>query len=211
MRTSLQELMTKYSGTDIFIIGGGNSLRGFDFTQLEGKSVISVNAACRYVNTEDSVIFWADAPWADENERLLASHPAKFRFHSCPVAQAAIRSDMKGFHNADYLLHTGDYGYDPHIDNVKGNSSGTQAINFALNLNPRKIILLGFDMQHVNNRTHFHDHHNSTTGFMTYRDLFIPSINKLAEDSRYRGIPIINCSRSTALTCFKIGDIKEYL
>ena len=42
----------------------------------------------------------------------------------------AIAKNALGVAGANLLKKTGDYGYDPNVNHVRGNNSGTQALNF---------------------------------------------------------------------------------
>jgi hypothetical protein len=92
-----------------------------------------------------------------------------------------------------------------------GNNSGYQSINLAYLLGAKKIILLGFDMQRSLNKGHWHgDHpgslnrHNNFTGWLK-------KFPKLAEDLKNKDVEVINSTRLTALTCFKMKPLKEAL
>ncbi len=210
MRPIIQEALEKFSGQDVFIVGGGNSLKNFNFGLLSDKKVIAINAAYRNVGA-DAMLFWCDGGWVAENERGLKDHPSKLRFMPIINADVAIKKNLTGPSASYYLKRTGDHGYDPNIDNVKGNNSGCMAINFALNLKPRRIILLGFDLGYVAGKSHYHDHHTTITQRNVYDDLFMPSFNALAEQSKYLGIEIVNCSLESKLKSFTIGDISKFI
>ena len=211
MRPIIQELTTKFAGTDVFIIGGGNSLRNFNFDSLKGKNVIALNSAYKYVD-ENAVLYWADATWGGSNhDKGLFDHPSRFKFSSRINADTLIQSNKLGAGGCHWLKKTGDYGYDPNVNNVRGNNSGTNAINFAINLHANRVILLGFDMGYVFGRTHFHDHHEQVTASRTYTEQFIPSIESLAKEIKHLPVKIINCSNHSNLKCFEFGDIKDYL
>ena len=136
----------------VFIIGGGSSLSNFDFTKLNGKSVIAINSAYRYVDN-NAILYWMDQTWARQQKNELINHPSILRFTSfstiVPYPQVG---------KAYPLLKTGEFGYDSDIGQVKGNNSGSQAINFAATFNPKQIVLLGFDGGPINDKTHFHSH-----------------------------------------------------
>jgi hypothetical protein len=211
MRPIIQELYQKMSGTDVFIIGGGNSLDKFDFDKLKGKNVIALNSAYKYVD-ESAVVYWTDASWGANNEdKGLAAHPSKFKFTCRPRADQAIKLDKRGAANAYLLNKTGDQGYDPNINNVRGNNSGGNAINFAINLNAQRILLLGFDMGFTAGKSHFHNHHDAPVSNMTYPEVFIPSIESLAKEIKHLPVKIINCFRESKLKCFEFGDVKDFL
>jgi hypothetical protein len=82
-----------------------------------------------------------------------------------------------------------------------GGSSGYMAVNLAYFLGAAKIYLLGFDMQMTNNQTHWHgDHRNGNNPdasmLRKWAERFIP----MWRDLDALGIPLINCTRETALT-----------
>lgn len=210
MRAIIQELYNIISGRDVFIIGGGNSLNNFDFTRLKGKNTIALNSAYKYLE-KPTAVYWADDNWGAKNEVGLQQCETPFKFTSRINADGAIAKNQTGISGGHYLRKTGDMGYDPCIDNVRGNNSGGNAINFMINLNAARIILLGFDMGYVNGRTHFHEHHEQSVALSTYNEMFIPSINSLAKAVTHLPVKIINCNRQSNLKCFEFGDIEDYI
>lgn len=210
MRPRIQEALSKFSGKDLFIIGGGNSLRNFDFNILKDKNVIAVNSA--YLNVgANAALFWVDGSWAGQHYENLKHHPAKLRFMPVVNAETPIARDLTGPSESCYLRRTGDFGYDPFIDNVKGNNSGAMAINFAINLKPSRIILLGFDLGYVAGKSHYHNTHTTLTDRSVYERLFLPSFNALADDVKNLGIKIYNCSLDSKFTKFPIRVINDFL
>lgn len=210
MRPIIQELIQKFSGTDVFIVGGGYSLKNFDFNLLKNKNVIALNSAYNYVG-ENAVLYWADAVWGQNEEDSLRKHPSKYKFSSRINADTLILSNKTGTAGCHWLKKTGDYGYDSNVNNVRGNNSGANAINFAINLGAYRIILLGFDMGYTGSKSHFHDHYQTTVGYNVYSELFIPSIESIAKNIAHIPVKIINCSHTSALKCFEIGEYKDYL
>lgn len=210
MRPIIQELTQKFSGTTVFIVGGGFSLKSFNFNQLKGKNVIALNSAYKYVD-ESAVLYWADASWGQSEEDNLREHPSKYKFSSRLNADSAILSNKTGVGGCHWLKKTGDYGFDPNVNNVKGNNSGAHAINFAINLGAYRVILLGFDMGYTGSKSHFHEHHPVSTAARTYPELFIPSIESMAKDIKHLPVKIINCNIYSKLKCFEFGDYKDYL
>lgn len=91
-----------------------------------------------------------------------------------------------------------------------GNNSGYQAINLAYHHGAKLILLLGFDMQFTNGKTHwFGDHPEGLKN--PKPDQWIPAFNRLARDCEYEGVKVLNCSRATALECFERSDIGEWV
>lgn len=210
MRPIIQELIKRFTGTNVFIVGGGFSLKNFDFEQLTGKNVIALNSAYKYVD-ESAVLYWADVSWGEKEDTQLLNHPSKYKFSSRLNADSLINSNKTGVGGCHWLKKTGDYGYDPNVNHVRGNNSGANAINFAVNLGAYRIILLGFDMGYIGSKSHFHEHYQISPASNVYTELFIPSIESMAREINHLPVKIINCSANSQLKCFEFGNYKDYL
>ena len=88
------------------------------------------------------------------------------------------------------------------------NNSGAQAINLAYLLGARRIILLGYDMGATGN-SHWFGSHPKGLSNGNYSN-YVTAFDRLAEDLKYEGVEVINCTRKTALTQFKRGVIDDY-
>ena len=202
MRKYLQDMYNLMAGRQVFIIGGGRSLHDFDFSQLNDKTCIAINAAIIDV-PKASCAYWADESWAANNLKYLDKFDSPYRFHGRHCAEAMISRDSRGVAECTYLLKTGDFGLDLNPDNVKGNNSGAHAINFAVNMGAKEIVLLGFDMKYIERKSHYHDRHQLTVREDIYSDLFVPCIEQMAgEIKKYKKVDIINCSLKSSLKCF---------
>lgn len=211
MRPIIQELKTKFSGTNVFIIGGGNSIRDFDFSRLEGRNVIAVNSAYKFVGA-DAVIYWGDGAWGAENERTgLSDHPSKYKFSARLNIDSSIQQEKTGPAGCYWLKKTGSFGYDSNESHVRGNNSGGNAINFAINLGAARVILMGFDMGYINGKSHFHNEYQRSVPVMDYNDVFIPSLESLAKNITHLPVKVINCNSESRLRCFEFGNVEDYL
>lgn len=146
--------------------------------------------------------FWMDQSWGYKHQYELECHPSPYKFTSYHTQVD------KGPAKSYPLIRTHSFGYDPRITHVCGNNAGTQALNFAVNLNPERIVLLGYDMGYVDGKSHFHDYQTQTNENL-YTSSFIPSIESLAKEISH--VEVINCSKTTNLKCFKIGEVEDYL
>lgn len=92
-----------------------------------------------------------------------------------------------------------------------GGNSGHQMINLAYLFGAARIILLGFDMQRTDGKSHHHGDHpgnlNKSLPFHTWMKKF-PLI---ASDLKAEGVEVINCTRKTALNCFEKRSLEEVL
>ena len=92
--------------------------------------------------------------------------------------------------------------------NAYGNS-GAGAISLAVQGDATRIILLGYDCQKTGDKAHWHGDHPPQLGNAQYIDKWLVRFEDQAR--AFKDIDIINCSRQTALTCYKRGDLDEIL
>ncbi|MBO6542298.1 MAG: hypothetical protein JJ939_12080 [Alphaproteobacteria bacterium] len=94
----------------------------------------------------------------------------------------------------------------------RGANSGYQAINLAVHLGAAKIVLLGFDMQ-ASDKPHWHGFHPSglNNPNQINFDVWIRNFDAVPPFLARAGVDLVNCSRETALTCFRRGNLKDEL
>lgn len=214
MRPALQELQKKIKNQTVFIIGGGPSLKDVDFDLLQNEITISINDAYAWFpNT--TAIYWVDDSWASENYDRLKEHNCKLLFTSkfAQHISYTVNNDPRTMLDASILRRTGDFGYAPEADCVMGNNSGTQVLNLCINMKPKTIVLLGFDMTHKDGKSHWHDMPRLPIQPRIYNNLFIPSTEALAKGASSAGstVEIVNAYEKSALRCFKFGDYTDFL
>lgn len=89
-------------------------------------------------------------------------------------------------------------------------NSGAQAINLAYLLGARRILLLGFDMQHTGGLSHFFGDHPPE---LRQRNpaAHVRRFDELAEDLKAAGVEVLNCTPETALYQFQRANLREAL
>ena len=92
-----------------------------------------------------------------------------------------------------------------------GQNSGYQAIGLAYHLGASRILLLGYDMQFTDGRSHWHGDHPRGMGNANSVDKWARHFPAMAADLSAEGIEVLNCSRQTALTCFQRATIEDAL
>ena len=90
-------------------------------------------------------------------------------------------------------------------------NSGAQAIALASLFGATRIVLLGFDMGRINNKTHWHGDHPKPLGNGNRYAAWIRAIDTMAAPLRDAGISVVNCSRHTALKCFERAPLEAQL
>lgn len=208
MREELKKFKEKFEGQDVFIIGGGASIKDFDFSKLENKLTVVLNSSIERVKY-CSAIFWTDYDWGSQNLEKLAKFDA-FKFSVRQQCDHYITNNIKGIANSIVLKKISDYGFSTNINHVAGNNSGAQALNLIINIKPHRVFLLGYDMKITNGQSHCHNQYIMSNPSI-YKDLFIPSINSMADHIHRLGIEVINCNIKSDLDCFKKESLEKYL
>lgn len=137
-----------------------------------------------------------DGAWWEVHHAEVARTFRGERFSSCATSS---RYGMKRL------------GGDGHRFNPQGNS-GAAAILLALLMGARRVVLLGYDCQHTGGRAHWHgDHPPGTAGNAGIRTLRKWPGQFRAVAKQAGAVPIINCTRETALDVFPRGELEQAL
>jgi hypothetical protein len=91
-----------------------------------------------------------------------------------------------------------------------GQNSGYQAINVAVLLGARKILLLGYDMQRgEDGARHWHEDHKIPTP--NFYPKFLKHFPTMIEPLAAAGVEVWNCTRRTALDAFPKVSLEDAL
>ena len=202
-----------WKGRRCFIVGGGPSLKRFNFPRLNQELTIAVNRSFEYF--DPSVILWMDyqtfyvdlmkGVFGDEARRKFMASPAlkvalNLSNYKYPADVYSV-SAAPGKNRITYSLAEG-IG--------SGGNSGYAALNFAVCMGASPIYLLGFDMQGdgEGGQAWFHSGYKSDQGEGVYRT-FIEAFKYAAPILKDKGVEVVNLSQSSALKCFPVGDINK--
>lgn len=191
-----------------FIIGGGPSLRGFDFRRLIGRGhIIGVNRAMFDSNCDIGVSIDRQfvAGYADMLKGL-----AKVRTIYLALGNEWWKSGAPMIPGATYLRSRGDLpglSHDPYVVH-RGSTSGYCALNIAALLGARRIVLLGYDYKPGHYHNGYPWHHKANDQSMPAWAVRYPAA---AEDCMLLGIDVINASDDSTLTCFRKMSIDQVL
>lgn len=193
-----------WSGRRCFVVGGGPSLRGFDWTRLRGELVLAINAAALYAP--------ATACFAQDRRVAEQLFPAR-GWPACPVYwPRLVGADTRPAPGGVVELRgvDGPLGHGPWSrawpEIVWSSHAGPAALNLAQIFGASRIYLLGFDYS----RTHganFHDEYvilddDSDDPFSVWRrDL-----------ERYAScVPEARLVGPSTLSCFERVSLEEAL
>lgn len=180
-----------WPGEPFVVVGAGPSLLPQD--KLEATAfcrVVAVNDA--YQAGYADVLYAADADWWRQQRTTPDGQLPPLKFTAQPSSltyrpTAKLINVVKGYgiSTDPSRVHSGGHG-------------GHQAINLAVLLGASSIVLLGFDFQPGPTGQHhfFGDHPNRS--HVNYSDK-IRHFSTLAADLAALDIPIVNCSRATAI------------
>jgi hypothetical protein len=199
----IEFVKSEWKGGDAYIIGGGSSLRTFNWEFLIGRHTLGANEAFRKGPEICSRVLFADWKWwktrkfdlevyAQAGGVVYSVCPDTERFHipwlhqlrraSTPLL--STRNDMLGWNN----------------------NTGAAAINLACHLGAKRIFLLGFDMTaNPEGQTHWHNWRGGPTPATSYK-WFVNSMRSLAAGLASRAEVFNVTDGSTKLPWFpKIG------
>ena len=147
-KVPIPKLLDDKEDKALYIIGGGPSLKGFNWELLRGKNVLSINRAFQAVPWAIAT-FWTDSRFYKWYEKDLK------RFKGvkigCRYSQLYDKSVI-------LVRSTGGAGVDEYPYHIRaGNNSGFAALNVGYHLGAKRIYLLGYDMRSDKGGTHWHD------------------------------------------------------
>jgi len=183
----------------VYIIGGGPSLKGFDWSQLEGKKVIAINRAFEVMPNAD-VLYWTDSRfyrWFKEGIDKFSGLKFTCReFNEKPSdlillkPNSAMNLDMR----PSFISH--------------GNNSGYGAINLAVKLGAKKIYLLGYDMNSFPGQSHWHSGYKSTHNDSIYVKM-IKYFDSIPNELKKLDVEIFNANLKSQLTVFRRCSVED--
>jgi len=179
-------------GHSCFVVGGGPSLRHFNFAQLNGKLTIGTNRAYEFFSP--TVLLAIDArfyQWVLEGKY---GREAENKLACYKGIKVGIRICHKHIPGVQEIKSLGESGPIIPIERgiYHGNNSGYSAVALALALGADPVYILGIDLRYNGDHTHHHDGHPERT---SEKQLFKKCINpfiKLSTTIEGKRIRLIN-------------------
>lgn len=197
-----------WNNARVFIIGGGPSLKGFDFEVLRGRKVLVLNSAWKFVPWAQ-VLYFMDCIWYRSNKDAIKSFKG-LKFTTCNT----IGDGDKG---VIVLKHGHRRKLDERPDHLpRGSNSGVGGCYLAKRLGGVELILLGFDMDVGESGEH--NFHNEYEGMRDtpispqhYKTTYPNSFAYEKPFLEAGDVKIINCTLNSKLTCFPIEPLENWL
>ncbi len=188
-----------FQNQSVFLVGGGPSLKGFDWERLRGKNIIAINRAFE-------VLPWAQVLYWTDPEFYLTQKNEIDEFAGLKVCSKELKQKttdihiLKGYNGKQLDMREG------HI--CHGNNSGFGALNLAVKLGAKKVMLLGFDGHAQQKQTHWHNGYNKQLNKTVYRrldKLFKGAVSQLVE----LNVEVVNLNSESSIRCFPFSTLVQ--
>jgi hypothetical protein len=198
--------LSQPESNSVFIVGGGSSLLGFDWSRLDGKNVIAINRAYEVLPNADIVYFSDPAFWREHGSRVV-THSGR-KIYGVHHTRWDIVPEVPDIEKVKIVRTNGLSKKNGEVCQWKTSLSG--AINIAVQLKFKTIYLLGIDMQWDGNTHHWHSGYKEQMG-MNLFDKMMKELKSIAGQLRGRGIKVINLNPESALRVWKKMNIDDVL
>lgn len=209
-----------WSGETCFIIGGGPSLAGFDWSLLDKYKVISINKSfmdypAAAVNFGMDYRFFEILQYSSDPQN---PHYKLFQaWKVFPGVKLFVRQDttsqfVPGIHYVNPLAQKA-ISMDLAQGIYPGNNSGLGALMLAVGLGCKRIGLLGYDFKIQGTKTHYHDgyQYQAVDSLQKHLPGFCRCVDEWAAGYAGLGIEVVNLSSDSALQNYLRQDIHTFL
>lgn len=199
--------------SDITIVSGGWSVADIDLTKLVGF-VIAVNDSGLLVPRADAVVsmdrLWTEHRWPKLMELGRKTWLRRSAVQNIPKIDLNSATWLTVF---ECNNETNDFSDEP--SRLNGTNSGACALNLAYLLKPRRLFLLGFDMNRSpKGRPYWYEpypwaNQNGGTSNKRYRE-WAAQFEQCAVSFRSTGTEVLNVSPRSAIDVFPKITPKQY-
>jgi len=205
----LESLRTKINSDTCFIIGGGPSLLKYlpDKTVLNGKCIITTNNAYHLFPNALAAHFADKTWWGWNKDKFLK------QFNG-PITTCQPWKKNDEFRNSRIITFiNGDKkgGITTEKNKLNGCNAGHHAINLAVHLGFKKIVLIGFDMNMKDPKTHWHNEHLRPTNKDNWVGTMIPAMKQIVPYQEQLGFKVYNINPDSAIRCFTFAKLEDFL
>ena len=199
-----------WKGQRCVIIGGGESLKDFDFSKLKNELVIGVNRAyevmpCTINYAMDNNLYH----WITSGK---LGQEAKKKFEDFKGIPVWLDSAGYDYPKGIFILNKSNSHKSTYAmkDGIKsGTNAGFGALNLAICLGANPIYLLGFDMEGKEGKqVWWHDGYPDNQIDRVYES-FIIDFKTVVPELKEKDIRVVNLNPESKLKCFEFGEFKD--
>lgn len=191
----------------VYLIGGGDSLRGFDFDRLNGLGItVGINKAAWLLNTD--VFFTLDQHLAKMHRNEIAQF---IKDGGDAYLALPTNTDLTPIDGAHYIIKERNSGIHPDPMRVTGVNSGYAALGLAYHKKAREIALLGYDMA-KGDHTHWHGGYPwHATANHRYYDKWASNFDKAKLKFDEAGTSIVNFvgTPKSKIDSFQVSSLND--
>lgn len=204
MWSKFYSVRADHPGSTILCLGSGPSMKDFDLDRLRGRGpVIAVNSMALMAPWADYVFFGDSRWWRWNGELARAACTGRI-----------ISTGQSTLMGGEVLRMSKDYqnALAPKRDELAGLDSGRQAINLAVHLGAKKIVIAGYDMGWAEGEaSHGHTEfpHPDESVLKNYTDKFAPAYEPVVAELGRRGIDVCTITPSPRLPFIPLRDLDE--
>jgi len=191
-----------WDGEETFIIGGGDSLKNFNWNLLKPLLTIGCNDAYKLGSDICKICFFGDSNWFEKHEQRLKAYNGVVFTNSGKIMKQ----------NIPWVWSTMRKGIGLHQNAVGWNkNTGAAAVNLAMLLGAKTIFLLGFDMQlSKDGKSNWHENEVSKPNPKIY-DKFITGFDHVNNGlSKFPGVEVVNITDNSRLEFFPKIGVNEF-
>ena len=174
----------------VWIVGGGSSLRGFDFERLRGRKTIVINSSIFSVPFAD-FLFFGDRRWWVHNNHALPPMTGRIVSNSPSVKDERVLSTKK-------LPPPPGIVDDRTVLPMSWTSTGP-AMQLAVHLGARRIMLMGIDLRVGDDGKKYHHAAHPWTPHPKWTGMQMEALSSCVGPLKKRGVEVINTSLESAL------------
>ncbi len=205
---------------EAFIIGGGPSLRGFDYALLKDKFTIGINKGFKFFTP--TILLCMDVPFYEYMTRPVRKRGGDEsllkEWNACSSIKLFMEQRKPYPFTENIQLVKRCYEKCLSIDLVNrgiyfGNNTGFSSIMLCAALGFKKIYMLGIDMKIDGYKTHCHEGYINDGPFTLISKLekYIIEFEQFASLYEEAGIEVINLGPDSALANYRKMDYKTIL
>jgi len=216
--SSHEELINKYpnktwSRSRCFIIGGGPSLKGFDFSRLDNELTIAVNRVHEFIKSPSIIFFIDEDGFYKDLMCREFGREALDKFNDSKAMKIALNISGHKYGRGIYSIPISknpEMTFDLKDGLYDGGNSGYAALNLAVCLGATTIYLLGFDMKGdgKGKQTWFHSGYKIVGSERSYKK-WVEEFNKTIPGLAKHGINVYNLNAESAIRCFEFKKFEE--
>lgn len=192
-----------WKGETAYIVGGGASLKGMDWSRLEGRCVIGCNDAYKLGPKIVKCAYFGDLNWWRIHHWVALR---QFKGLKVTCAPEYIREqDIYPLQRKPRKICKA-----PSVGWF--NSTGASAVNLAIILGAKKVVLLGFDMKLTNGDSNWYVNLKNKPDASVY-PRFIQGFEMLRSDLKdtWLDVEVVNANPDSAMDVFPKVKLEDVL